>query len=285
MNKNLEHRSLHISAVGALIMAILGVYYGIKTSSEAILLDGLFSVTSFFIAILTLKAVKLISEPESPSYHYGLSTLEPFVNMSKGLIMLIICICAAVSACFSIYNGGNTYNGAEAINYAFIASAFVFGVFFYLNKTSKLVDSPILKAESSNWLIDGVISAAVGIAFIGGTLLKTMFEYESPYLDSIIVLVLVSLILHIPINLIKKNFHEVLLGAPSKRDQKEIMELVEKETKALDTNNFVYKITQCGRNTFATINIFMNKDYKLSTLEDIREKKFLRKPKLILTLI
>ena len=83
MNKNLEHRSLHISAVGALIMAILGVYYGIKTSSEAILLDGLFSVTSFFIAILTLKAVKLISEPESPSYHYGLSTLEPFVNMSK----------------------------------------------------------------------------------------------------------------------------------------------------------------------------------------------------------
>ena len=222
MEKNLEQRSLVISAIGAFCMALLGLFFGIRTSSEAIMMDGYFSLTGFVVSLITLQAAKLIALPENKSYHFGLSTLEPLVNLCKGLIMLVICVCAASNAILSIRNGGNPFRGEEAVWYAFIATAFCAVLYGFIKKNAKKLDSPILRAESSNWLIDCVISAAVGIAFLMSFLFKDLLGSLNPFLDSIIVLMMVAVMIKIPLDLIKNNLHEVLLGAPEKRLQDEI---------------------------------------------------------------
>ena len=51
-NNRLEQNALKLSIVGAAVMAALGMFFAVLTRSEAIMLDGLFSLIAFAMGIV-----------------------------------------------------------------------------------------------------------------------------------------------------------------------------------------------------------------------------------------
>ena len=82
-----ESSTLAFSAFMALLIGCAGIVATLASNSQAILLDGLFNLIYFSVALVTIKVSKLASRPDSESYPFGYSYFESLVNLCKGLLI------------------------------------------------------------------------------------------------------------------------------------------------------------------------------------------------------
>jgi predicted Co/Zn/Cd cation transporter (cation efflux family) len=59
-NSRSERQVLLISAVGNLVIGVVGILFAVFSSSQAIMLDALFNLTYFATALFTLKVAKMV---------------------------------------------------------------------------------------------------------------------------------------------------------------------------------------------------------------------------------
>jgi len=56
--------------------------------SQAILLDGLYNFITLTMAFISLKVIDLVNTPETKNRPFGYMSLEPFLNLTKSLIVI-----------------------------------------------------------------------------------------------------------------------------------------------------------------------------------------------------
>ena len=83
-----ERAALRLSAAAALLIGVLGLAAALATGSGAILLDGLFNLTFFATALLTLRVATLVARPDDEPYPFGYIFFEPLITTVKGLLIL-----------------------------------------------------------------------------------------------------------------------------------------------------------------------------------------------------
>ena len=74
-------------------MAALGIGFGLVTESDAIMLDGFFSLIGFVMALVTIRVARLVVQPADEHFQFGYAQFEPFLNAMKGLLMLGVAGC------------------------------------------------------------------------------------------------------------------------------------------------------------------------------------------------
>jgi len=228
-NETLEKRGLWLSILGALFMAGLGIGFAILTSSDAVLLDGLFSLIGFAIGLVSLRVATLVRRPDDELYHFGYAAYEPVLNLTKGLLMAFVTIFALVSALEVALHGGRVIQAGWASVYAWIAAAGCFTIAIRQRVLARRTGSPLLAVDSKNWLIDGFMSVAVGVAFVVAVILAdTSYAHLLPYADPAVVIILVVLSLPIPFKIIRDNWNQLLGKAPDDALQKNAREAVAK---------------------------------------------------------
>ncbi len=77
----LEKRAIHITMLGNVGMALLGITFALFTRSEAILLDGVFSGINFLISLISLRVAHIIRRPDDQYYPFGYAIFEPLLNL------------------------------------------------------------------------------------------------------------------------------------------------------------------------------------------------------------
>ena len=75
-----------LSIVGALFMAGLGFGFAFVTSSDAVLLDGFFSLIGFAVGLVSLRVATLVRRPDDDEYHFGYAAYEPVLNLALDVI-------------------------------------------------------------------------------------------------------------------------------------------------------------------------------------------------------
>ena len=75
-NKRLEQNALKLSIVGAAVMAALGMFFAVLTRSEAIMLDGLFSLIAFAMGIVVLKVARLVERGDDEYFQFGYASFS-----------------------------------------------------------------------------------------------------------------------------------------------------------------------------------------------------------------
>ena len=106
MNKSkLEQKALKTYIAGSFFMAILGIFFGLITPSEAIMLDGLFSLVNCVMAVITLWISWLVEQPDSEHFQFGYGSFEPLINLAKGLIIGILTLFALFSSIATFLKG------------------------------------------------------------------------------------------------------------------------------------------------------------------------------------
>ena len=274
-SQSLERRALVLSAIGALIMALLGFGFALLTHSEALMLDGLFSLLGFVMALGALRISRLVYEPGNSSFQFGYAGFEPLFNVIKGLIIIFISLLALYSSVMALLAGGREINIGWALVYAVLVATSSLAVFGVLTRVAKKTGSSLVKVDAKNWLIDSLITVAVLVGFLLTFLAKgTTWAWLIPYADPAVVVVLVGLSLPIPYLIIRDGLKELLLGAPDIELQQKLRQIIKP---VLNQNGHQCKglrIAKTGRMIYLYVIVLLQseqKDPSVSEQDAIRQ--------------
>jgi len=210
-----EERAIKLTVGGSLGMALLGLVFAALTDSDAILLDGAYSLINFVVALASLYVVRLVQRPDDLSFPFGYSVFEPMLNLAKGLLIVVVVVLALASAVQALLAGGRPLAAGWALIYALIATAGCVLLALVTRRLAARTGSSIVAVDARNWTIDAVISGAVAVAF-GIVLLLADTEYArwAVYADPVLVIVLCVSTLGIPLVIIRDNWRQIVGQAP-----------------------------------------------------------------------
>lgn len=250
----IEQRALKLTLWGNGAIALLGLIFAIKTRSEAIFLDGLFSGIHLSISLLSLYISKLIQRPGDDNYPFGYAMFEPFLNMGKGLAIALVALFALFSAGTALLDGGREIEAGVALWYALIAAAGCLLMAVMQHRFASKSHSQILELDYKNWLIDGVISGAVALAF--GVILilqQTSWRWFVPYADPALVLLLVVVVLPLPLQTVIQNGLQIVGRAPDEEQRVLVEEIVAVALEDVPHESFHVRQTSMGRLAYVQV--------------------------------
>jgi cation diffusion facilitator family transporter len=210
-----EQRALKVAVYGNVFMAALGLGFAWYTDSQAVLLDGVFSLMAFIISILTLYVSHLIVRPGNDEFPFGYAIFEPILNLGKGLIIGVVMLLALFNAVETILAGGSDIVVGGAVIYALLAAAGCTAIVIFMRRQARATESPIIEVEVKNWTIDAAISGVVALSFFVTMLLEgSSADPYLQYVDSALVVLMALFCMTIPYGIIRDNWSQIVGAAP-----------------------------------------------------------------------
>ncbi len=263
-----EARTLAFSAFMALLIGSAGITATLASNSQAILLDGLFNLIYFSVALVTIKVSKLASRPDSESYPFGYSYFESLVNLCKGLLILGVSVFALVDAIAALLTGGREIAAGIAVIYALFATLACSLTAWVMHRSQRYVQSPLVAADKLNWVVNSLISAAVLAAFC----LVMIFEKLNldtlvPYVDSILVIAVVLLCLGVPVRMASQALKELLNKTPEEAIAVPAREAIKRALAGTHTLEVRVRMVRPGRLLYVMVHVVMPEDGACDSLK------------------
>ena len=271
-----ERKGLLLSVAGALAMAALGVGFFFVTDSTAVLLDGLFSLIGFATGLIGLRVATLVQRPDDESFHFGYAVFEPMLNLIKGLLVAFTTLFASISSIGVILDGGHEIRGAMAAVYAVLAATGCLAIAAVQRHVARVTGSPLLEVDWKNWLIDGVLSMAVAIAFLLVALLGNgLLAPLTPYADPVVVVVLSLLSAPIPFMIVRDNWRQLLGRAPAPAIRAEAARRIQRALEDHPGMTPHIRMLETGRAFYVQLYLILDRDAPdlgLADLDRLRER-------------
>ncbi len=243
-----ERRAIFLSVWGNLIAATLGLFFAFLTNSEAVLIDGVYSLINFAVALVALKVSEMVQRPDNEFYPFGYVIYEPILNLITGLLILLVTVFALFSSPTELCSGGRPVNAFVTCIYAMLATLLCGIVTYYLRRQSGLIKSPIVAVDVKNWWIDTLISAGVAIAFfIAIVIEKTPYAALTPYVDPVVVIVLVLAMLPVPWHIIRENWAQIVSRAVDPECLAEVEKQLDKVRAEIPWRDQYLRVLRMGR--------------------------------------
>lgn len=222
-----ERRAYVVSLVGTIVLAILGLGAALWTGSQAVLMDGLFTMVGIPLSIVSMVVVRLAEQKPTAEFPVGLIQARPLLELFKSLFMAGILVLAILDSVQTLINGGRALPGAEVFFYAVAAAAGCSLFALLVAWTTRKVRSTLTRLEVRNWIQDAVLSLAIGVVFAVGTWVRhPIVQAVSIYLDQVLVIVIGVVFLPITIRTVASSGKELLLGAPNSATRSEAVRLL-----------------------------------------------------------
>lgn len=268
-----ELLALKMSLAGTVLLTSLGVGYGLYVGSNAILLDGMFSLLSMGMTGLSLYTAYLVAKPDDRQFQFGYAHIEPLINVVNGLLILLTCIFAFISGVQSIVNGGHDIVLEHALVYAVISTLCCFSIYLIETYIARSEQSELVRVDSQEWLVDGILSAAILVGFIIVILLD-QFGYSrwNAYVDPILVSALAIAASVLPVKVLRRNLREVLLVAPQDKVQRHVDRVIERLSRQYHFDGYTHHFAKTGRQYDLEVNILVKNDAYWTT----RRQDFIR---------
>lgn len=275
-DKKLETSALSLSMYGYAAMAAAGLVFAGLTGSGAILLDGAYSLVSFLMVLLAGRVAKLVETPDSDNFHFGYAYFEPLLNTIRGLLILLLVAFGMGSALIAMFSGGRPLNAGMALIYAVIIGAICISLSVVQRRNAKKTASPLLEVDARNWFIDGTLTIAVGVAFLGAFVLaRTAWADWVAYVDPAVVIVLGMVMVPTPLSIVLGNVGELLHVAPDHSVQEEIRRRLDQATDGLALRKRDVRMVKVGRYFYVLAKLIAGDDfrcYDIDQLDGIRGK-------------
>ncbi|GFR99946.1 cation transporter [Elysia marginata] len=205
-----ERKVLCYSVVLELFFGITGIMVALYSDSRAVLLDGGYSLLCTLTMLANVKVARLVTLPVSAQRPFGSATLEPLMLLFESLILLALCSILLSVAVYQIVQGGNLPAFDLALIYE-VFSTLVGGAtaigFLYLYRK---IQSPLIYFEYQEWVVDASVSATAMVAFALACFMGDTHPV-TPYIDSVLTLLLLVFLIRLPMATLRKNFRQLLL--------------------------------------------------------------------------
>ncbi len=249
-----ESKTLKYSMIGAFILAVWGISMAVIAQSGAILLDGAFNLISAIVSFFSIKVTILAAKGSSKKYPLGYYSFESLIVLIKGTSMLVLIAIAIASNLPVLLSGGRDPALGLMALYVFPAVVGCLILYKVCDKGYQNAGSDILKAEKQAWLINAVISGAIGLALVIVLIIQsTSFAWIARYIDQILVILFSLVFIRDPLNLVRSGFKELLLATPDKAHMAPIEEKLETLTREHDIKVLSLDVIKTGRKTWVTL--------------------------------
>ena len=269
-----ERGALLLSCGTALLMAALGLVFAFVTNSRAIMLDGVYNLMYFGVALITLRVERLTSLPDSARFPFGHAYFESLVNAGKGLMILGISAVALVDSGMSLWSGGRAIAAGPAIGYALAATILCSLTAFILRRGQRSLDSPLIRADADNWVLDAVISAAVLGAFCLAPIFHALdWGTAARYIDPVLVAAVVLLFLGVPVRMARDAILELLNQSPGATIEQPVTAAIDEALADLPVQQRFVRMVRPGRILYVTVHVVLAEDFadqRLVALDRLR---------------
>lgn len=272
----LEKRALKIGMAASLFMAAVGVVAGMLARSDALLMDGLFSLSGFVFALLGVKVSQRVTRAPDRARPYGYAADESAFSAFRALSVLGLTAFAASSAISKIYQYANgdpinpvnpkivlIYTLIMAVTFALLFSSHL----YHIKKTQGRSD--ILKMETRAALMDGLLTLIAGVGVLGfGLLANTALGWIAPIGDALVVLLLCTLCTPPFWRIFKTALGELLAASAPSATHALAARSIRELARSLGGQAWGSAVIKQGRNHFVT---FYYDPQKPVTGEDVKQ--------------
>ena len=273
-----ESYLLKISTLGTLFFAVLGIAWGWTVKSEMILFDGMYSLGGVILSLLALIGSIYINKKDYENYPFGKRMIEPLIVIIKSLAIFIMCIYSLTGSIKDLINGGNEVQYGYALIYALISTLGCGIAYFFLKKKGKAINSSLVNVESSQWLMDTLLSLGVLVGFLIANIIKhTEFIWLNRYLDPLMVIICSSVFIKMPIKSFGDGLKELLEFKADDSITLEIDKLVEGIEREYNFEDTITRVSKTGNDLRIEIDFIYNEESNIKVLDEmdsLREKIF-----------
>lgn len=220
-----EQGVLRISIAVTLLLAGVGILFGLLSGSFAIVFDGFYALTDASMTIVALLVSNLItsstaSGPASNKlvkhFTMGFWHLEPMVLGLNGVLLTAAAIYALINAIGSLMTGGRHLLFDQAIIYAVITLVITVAMAVFDQRANRTLQSDFITLDAKAWMMSAALTAALLVAFVFGFLIQgTRLAWMSPYIDPAVLALVCVVIIPMPAGTIKQAMADILLVTPA----------------------------------------------------------------------
>lgn len=208
-----ERQLLLVSTFSALLFAMLGIVLGMLIHSLVIIFDGVYSLVSLGLTLISLVAVLYIRKEDVSKNIKRVKVIESSVILLKGIAITLMCVLSFVAAVQAIMEGGREVNTGIALAFGVFSMIGCYTSYWVMKSQGREVNSALVDAEAKQWLMDTVISAAVFVGFmIAKVLLLTSYAHYAQLADPIMVVMASVYFIIVPVKMIissSKQLHQL----------------------------------------------------------------------------
>lgn len=206
-----EKKAIKLVMLGDLMMAIFGLVFFYLTYSQAILMDGVYPFVDMVAGLLTLRVVSLMAQQANQSQPFGYAIFEPVMNFIKGILILLVILLGLYASIKAIILGGHHIEADIAVFYSVIATVINFLLAYVLYRINQTAQSSMIEVDLQGWIVGGILSVAVGLSFLAVIWLESAgYDEWVPYMDPLVLLVLIVMMLPMPLKILKENGLQII---------------------------------------------------------------------------
>jgi predicted Co/Zn/Cd cation transporter (cation efflux family) len=176
----------------------------------------------------------------------------------------------------SLLHGGRDLKPGLATLYAVVALAGCLTVGAAQRRAASKTASPLLAVDSKNWLIDGVLSGVVALVFLAALILeRTSWAVVVPYMDPVLVILLVLGIAFVPLRIVRDSLREILAFAPDGQLQEEVRGRVAGALEEVPVASSHVRMMKIGRFLYVLNQIVVSPEFRpgrVGELDRVRER-------------
>ncbi|OLQ93517.1 cobalt-zinc-cadmium resistance protein [Vibrio panuliri] len=274
-----EKRILSFSALLASGFAVGGLVVGVWMGSLVIVFDGVYSLVSLLLTLLSLAASRYISRPSNGQFQFGKAVIEPVVIAIKGSVILSIVLYSLYSAITSMFTGGREVDTSIASLFGLVNVIGCGYGWWYIHAKSKRFSSGLIQAESKQWQMDTLLSVAVTLGFVAAYgLTLTPYAHYSIYADPMMMILMSFYFIKVPAGMIIQAARELLMMKPDRqihdRVDHEVAQVSQQFAQDIELNG----VAKVGQELW--VNIDIHSDSQQLDLAEVEKARHLLKTKL-----
>lgn len=262
MTTSTEIRAFRVSAVGFLVICVLGIVFAALAHSQAILLDGVYALVSVLMTVLAAQVARMVEKPSSERFHFGYAHFEPLLNLIRGLLIFAVSAYALASTVVVLVHGGREIYAEVAIWYTAISAVWSMAISWYQRRLARKLGSPALAVDARTWLVDGVMYVGETAAFVVYLLLlPTSLAPLLRYADPIFVLLVVGFLMKVPVTIIRQGVREVLHRAPPPDVQQDVRQRMAGALAGVPVRTTRARMVEVGRFFFILVHVVVGEEF------------------------
>jgi cation diffusion facilitator family transporter len=250
-----------------------GLIVGLLVGSLVIMFDGVYSLVSLLLTLLSLVAARYIRKPSDAQFPFGRAVFEPAVIAVKGAVILLIVSYSLYSAIGSMFTGGRPVDASVATAFGAINVVGCGLAWWYMKSLGKRHASGLIDAEVKQWQMDTMLSVAVTAGFVIAWLmtLTPMAKY-AVYADPMMMLAMSFYFIKVPFEMLRSAMREIFLMAPSKEICQTVDQSVVAAGQESEQDIELAGVTKVGHELWVDVDIYPDSS-EVILVEDIEQTR------------
>ncbi len=238
---------------------------GFFAHSQALIADGVHTLSDLASDIVVLIAAKLASKDADEDHPYGHGRFETVATVILGVALASVAVGIAMNAFSRLMNPEHLLQPQPiAILFAVLAIISKEGLYHYTMHVAKKIDSKMLRANAWHHRSDAISSILVTIGVAGSVFFKI------PWLDAVAAILVATMIFYMGIRLILDSTMELVDTALEPEKTEEIRAFISGIEGVEQTH--MLRTRKMGNNVLADVHIQVNSYLSVSEGHYIAER-------------